>query len=240
MRISELAESSGVAAATLRYYETVGLLTPERDRNGYRSYRPADVDRLRFVTCAKQLGLHLDEIAELVSLRDNGRCPPVRERIAALLADRLGEMRRSIADLRAFVRELDELVAQLKATCPPPTCGEACGCPDHPLQIDPGPPVACSLPAGEAEDRGRDWRAVAAAATSSVPTADGWLLHFRPDPQLAGRLAALAAAEQRCCPFLGFRIDVRQDAIELAVTAPADARPVAAALFATTAGAQPG
>ncbi len=31
MRISELAEDSGVPAATLRYYETIGLLAPERD-----------------------------------------------------------------------------------------------------------------------------------------------------------------------------------------------------------------
>ena len=238
MRISELAESSGVPAATLRYYETVGLLAPERDRNGYRRYHPEDVDRLRFVICAKQLGLHLDEIAELVRLREDGRCPPVRERIAALLADRLGEMRHLVAELRAFVRELDELVAQLEATCPPPTCGEGCGCPDHPLQIDPTRPVACSLPMGEAEDRRGAWRAAAVAATSIVPTAEGWLLHFHPDPERAGRLAALAVAEQRCCPFFGFRIDVRQDVLELAVTTPPDARPVAAALFAMTARVQ--
>ncbi len=162
----------------------------------------------------------------------------MRERIATLLADRLGQMRHSVAELRTFVRELDALVTRLEATCPPPTCGEGCGCPDHPLQIDPTGPVACSLPAGEAEDRGGAWRAVVAAATSSVPTAEGWRLHFHPDPELAERLAALAVAEQRCCPFFGFRIDVRQDVLELAVTAPPDARPIAAALFATTTGAR--
>ncbi|WP_244318556.1 MerR family DNA-binding transcriptional regulator [Streptomyces brevispora] len=49
MRISQLAERSGVPATTLRFYETAGLLPAERTPAGYRLYGQDAVDRLAFI-----------------------------------------------------------------------------------------------------------------------------------------------------------------------------------------------
>lgn len=231
LRISDLAERSGFAPATLRYYETVGLLRPQRDGNGYRRYRQEDVERMRFVARAKQLGLRLDEIGELIRLRGDGECPPVRDRMAALVAVKLAETRHSIGELSEFEAELSRLARGLEAGPAPASCGEGCGCPDHPLPVE-SPPVACTLGAGEASGRVRQWRQVVAVATDSTATAQGWLLRLPPDPGLAARVSALAVAEQACCPFFGFRLELRPGALELHVSVPGAARPLAAELFA--------
>lgn len=59
MRISQLAERSGVPATTLRYYESAGLLAADRTPAGYRVYDDAAVERLAFIRAAKQVGLPL-------------------------------------------------------------------------------------------------------------------------------------------------------------------------------------
>ncbi|RBY97016.1 MerR family transcriptional regulator [Blastococcus sp. TF02-8] len=57
MKIGELAERTGVSARMLRYYEQQHLLTAERSANGYRSYRPSDVDRVREIRALLDAGL---------------------------------------------------------------------------------------------------------------------------------------------------------------------------------------
>ena len=44
--VGQLAEQSGVSARTLRYYEDLGILSPQRGPNGYRLYGPRDERRL--------------------------------------------------------------------------------------------------------------------------------------------------------------------------------------------------
>ncbi len=63
-RISELAERVGVPPTTLRYYESRGLLPARRTGSGYRTYDDRDVERMRFITTAKTLGLPLDRIRD--------------------------------------------------------------------------------------------------------------------------------------------------------------------------------
>lgn len=230
IRISDLAERSGFAPPTLRYYETLGLLRPERDGNGYRRYRRDDVDRMRFVARAKQLGLRLEDISELIALRGDGHCPPVRDRLAALVEAKLAETWHSIAELAAFEAKLAQLARGLDAGPAPQACGEGCGCPDHPLPLE-SVPVACTLGAEEAGDRVAEWRAVVSAATDSTPTPHGWRLRFPGDTELAARVSALAVAEHACRPFFGFRLDLHPDALDLHVSVPSEARPLATEMF---------
>ena len=80
--ISELAARSGFTASTLRYYGQVGLLAAaDRTPAGYRRYDEAAVTRLRFIDRAKQLGLPLEEIRELVGIWDQGRCAHVQDKL---------------------------------------------------------------------------------------------------------------------------------------------------------------
>lgn len=78
MRVFELAQHSGVAATTLRYYEQRGLLPAQRSPSGYRLYEERALDRLTFITTAKHLGLALNQIAELTALRAAHPCSRVK------------------------------------------------------------------------------------------------------------------------------------------------------------------
>lgn len=115
--IGELAEAVGVNPKTIRYYEDLGLLPePDRTESGYRTYTDEDVDRLRFVRQAQQLDLRLDEIGEILALRERGEMPcgyvleVAGERLADLDA-RISEMqaaRRNLATLLATAEDLAE------------------------------------------------------------------------------------------------------------------------------------
>lgn len=106
MRIGELAHSVGVEAPTIRYYESVGVLPePNRTPAGYRAYEAADAKRLRFVTLARSLGLALDDIREILGLRDRGEAPCgyVRElldRQVAATEERIGQLEELAGELR--------------------------------------------------------------------------------------------------------------------------------------------
>jgi len=57
MRISELADTVGVPASTVRYYERVGLLAaPARTASGYRDYDDDAASRLLFITRSRRMG----------------------------------------------------------------------------------------------------------------------------------------------------------------------------------------
>ncbi|MFB6712753.1 MULTISPECIES: heavy metal-responsive transcriptional regulator [unclassified Streptomyces] len=112
-RISQLAERSGVPATTLRFYETAGLLPAERTASGYRVYGEAAVDRLAFISSAKLLGLALEEIRDLLDVREEGVCASVRDRMLPLVAGRIAETDGRIAELRAFSTHLAGVHDQL-------------------------------------------------------------------------------------------------------------------------------
>jgi DNA-binding transcriptional MerR regulator len=63
MKIGELSNVSGVAAHTIRFYESKGLLPKaSRGMNGYRAYNSDSIERLANIQCAKRLGFTLDDI----------------------------------------------------------------------------------------------------------------------------------------------------------------------------------
>jgi DNA-binding transcriptional MerR regulator len=82
LRIGELATALGNNPKTIRYYEEIGLRpAPARSPAGYRQYRAAVGERLRFIAKAKDIGFTLREIREILARRDGGMepCPYVGE-----------------------------------------------------------------------------------------------------------------------------------------------------------------
>lgn len=74
--IGDVARRIGVSAPTIRYYESLGLLTtPGRSTAGYRRYTEAAVEELRFIKKAQGLGFSLDEVGEILTLTRAGRTP---------------------------------------------------------------------------------------------------------------------------------------------------------------------
>ena len=76
MEIRELVKHTSVPAKTIRYYEEIKLLPPPaRKPNGYREYSEVDVERLKLVAGARRLDFSLDDIKEILDLRDRQIAP---------------------------------------------------------------------------------------------------------------------------------------------------------------------
>lgn len=108
MLIKEFSQQSGLAAKTIRYYEEIGLLPPpNRLENGYRVYNERDVARARLVAGARSLDFSLDDIREIVAMRDRGEVPC--HVVLDLLVERADQIRQRIAQLESMELELREL-----------------------------------------------------------------------------------------------------------------------------------
>ena len=108
MKIGAAAAASGCHIETIRYYERVGLLPhPSRSASGYRTYRPQEVDRLRFIARGRELGFSLEEIRSLLTLADD---PALSCRDVDQLA------RHHLADVQQRVRELRRIARELERT----------------------------------------------------------------------------------------------------------------------------
>lgn len=109
MNISAASARSGVAQRTLRYYESIGLIRPQRRANGYRDYSDADVQRLRLVARARGLGFSIEECRALLSLYDDrGRASADVRRLAET---HLAGIDHKIAALHAMRDTLSSLIA---------------------------------------------------------------------------------------------------------------------------------
>ncbi|MGW9029517.1 heavy metal-responsive transcriptional regulator [Streptomyces sp. NPDC055722] len=251
-RISQLAERSGVPATTLRFYETAGLLPAERTASGYRVYREDAMERLAFISSAKLLGLALEEIRDLLDVREEGVCASVRARLLPLVADRIQDTDGRIAELRAFATHLAGVHADLSGPAPAGACGPDCGCTTTtapvPVTLSPtrpasaresdawrDAPVACTLGGTELGERTEQWRTLVAQVEQREEIDGGLRLSFPPDAELAGQLAALAAAEQGCCAFFDFTLHLTPDGLQLSVRAPESAAGMLADLFGVSA-----
>lgn len=112
LTVSKLAERVGSTPSALRYYERIGLLPePERSDGGYRLYDDAAEERVRFIKRAQRFGLRLDEISELLSIRERGQCPCGHTR--DLLAGRLAEIDEEMAGLARLRSDITRMVEDL-------------------------------------------------------------------------------------------------------------------------------
>jgi DNA-binding transcriptional MerR regulator len=116
MQIQEFARQINLPVKTIRYYEEMGLLPPPRRLgNNYRDYGEEDIARARLVAGARHLDFSLDDIKEILDLRDR-RVAPCRV-VLDLLAEKADEIGRRIAELQRMEAALREL-RQLGETFP--------------------------------------------------------------------------------------------------------------------------
>ncbi|WP_294216268.1 helix-turn-helix domain-containing protein [uncultured Sphingomonas sp.] len=110
LTIGKLAAATGTKVETVRYYERAGLIAaPARTEGNYRSYRPEDLERLRFIRRTRDLGFSLDEVRALLAMAEqrDRDCGTVDE----IATRHLDEIDRKIADLTALRRELAGAIA---------------------------------------------------------------------------------------------------------------------------------
>ncbi len=108
-RIGQVARRVDMSVEGLRFYDRSGLVRPRRrSLSGYRLYDEEQVEALRFVRAAQEMGFSLAEIREMLELRRGraGGCEAMRERLSA----KLERVRERIRLLRLFERQLAEAV----------------------------------------------------------------------------------------------------------------------------------
>ena len=72
MKIGDLATASATPVDTIRYYEREGLLpAPARTSANYRAYDDSHLERLRFIRHCRHLDMSLDEVRQLLRVRDD-------------------------------------------------------------------------------------------------------------------------------------------------------------------------
>lgn len=248
-----MAAQTGFSPSALRFYEGAGLVEPGRTSAGYRVYDDRAVARLRFIGRAKDLGLSLDEVAELLPAWEGDECGEVAGPLAIRVAEKVRETRTRIAELTVLAAELEAAGHRLTHEVANGPCGPSCACTPAPAPLDDrvvvalgskpasslatgSVPIACTLTPGEAVDRVGDWeRLLAQRSGAPVRRVDGDIgsvaVRFAPDPHVASAAAELAAAEQACCAFIDFTLRIDRSGTELTATTALDAMPIVDAIL---------
>ena len=109
MNIGEAAQHTGLSAKMIRYYESIGLISPSgRSASGYRVFDQQDLHRLAFIRRSRDLGFSLEEIGKLLALwQDNQRASA---NVKALAGAHIEALNRKIEELVGLRDTLQELV----------------------------------------------------------------------------------------------------------------------------------
>jgi len=111
MNISEVADRAGLPPKTIRYYEDIGLIHPQRSANGYRNFRDTDLHKLAFLGRARALGFSIEECRALLALyEDDARASA---EVKAIAQSHLTDIDAKIRDLR----EMRDTLATLIDAC---------------------------------------------------------------------------------------------------------------------------
>ena len=110
MKIGEASAASGVSQRMIRHYEKIGLIPrASRRDSGYRDYDDRDLNTLRFIRRARDLGFPIEEIGKLLALwHDRGRTSAEVKKLALA---RAAELRRKAAELEEMRRSLEHLAS---------------------------------------------------------------------------------------------------------------------------------
>lgn len=106
--VSEIAEYFNISAQTLRYYDRIGLLKPERtsEYSGYRIYGKEQFNRLYLIRELKQLGLSLEEIKNYCETKDVSSLSQTLEQALSNLESRITALEEIRQHTQEYLRSL--------------------------------------------------------------------------------------------------------------------------------------
>ena len=114
--ISQLAKEFDLTTRAIRFYEDMGLLTPER-AGLQRIYSARDRARLTLTLRAKRLGLSLTEAKDILDMYDSPRdTVPQLEKFLGVLGTHRAQLEAQLAELQANLAEVREHEKKGRAT----------------------------------------------------------------------------------------------------------------------------
>lgn len=114
--ISDAARLAGCSAPTIRFYETIGLIpSATRTAGGRRTYGWPDVKRLQFIRRARDFGMSIDQIRELLAVPsdDERSCSAAR----VIVQQRIDEVRQRRIELARLEASLETMAQRCDASC---------------------------------------------------------------------------------------------------------------------------
>ncbi|AEB22684.1 MULTISPECIES: MerR family transcriptional regulator [Bacillus] len=131
MKIAQAAKQVELSTATLRYYESIGLIPPvKRNGSGIRDYDENDVNWIQFIKCMRSAGLSIEALIEYTALFTEGADHTIEPRKNILINERkrlkekqreIGEtinrLNKKIEDYEDILENEAKLKGSLKAEC---------------------------------------------------------------------------------------------------------------------------
>ncbi|SFJ12394.1 MerR family DNA-binding protein [Celeribacter neptunius] len=110
MNIGQASARSGLPIKTIRYYEEIDLIRPDRAENGYRDFDDGALDQLNLLAQARIMGFSLEECRSLLALDAD---PERHSRdVRALAEHNLQAVRDKITSLQALEARLTDLIGR--------------------------------------------------------------------------------------------------------------------------------
>jgi MerR family transcriptional regulator, copper efflux regulator len=109
MNMKAASRATGLPAKTIRYYEEIGLVSPARGENGYRSFSETDLHKLAFLARSRSLGFSLDDCRQLLSLYDDDERSSADVR--KLAVRHIAHVDQKLGELKEIRRVLSKLVS---------------------------------------------------------------------------------------------------------------------------------
>ncbi|GAB2649948.1 MerR family transcriptional regulator [Vibrio panuliri] len=105
-KISELAKEFDITTRSIRFYEDLGLITPDR-KGSTRIYNGRDRIRLKLILRGKRLGFSLADIKELFELYDTDQSTEQLHYMIRLIEDKKATLQQQANDINAVMMELN-------------------------------------------------------------------------------------------------------------------------------------
>jgi len=117
LSFKEMCEAFEVTPRTLRYYEYIELLAPDREGRS-RFYGPREVARMKLIMRGRKFGFQLEDIRQWLEMRDSDGTE-AQMRTWVEMADRqlleLAEQRRQLDEAMEELRSLRDETAKTRA-----------------------------------------------------------------------------------------------------------------------------
>lgn len=111
--ITELARIYDVTTRTIRYYEELGLLKPERTVGNKRIYPKSEVVKMKLIVRGKRYGFTLEEIKEMILLFDKDRTGKKQlERTIEFGQEKMMQIEEKIKELQEMKEEMKQLMLE--------------------------------------------------------------------------------------------------------------------------------
>ncbi len=116
--IGEVSKITNIPTKTIRFYEENGVIErASREDNGYRYFTEKQIDEIKIVKNARDLGLPIVEIKKLIISCENGNCDLSRERIEESLGNYLVTLSERMRQMKNLKGRLTKIKKEGKYCC---------------------------------------------------------------------------------------------------------------------------